>query len=51
VEEELWINDVARIPINKPTTGLEVFDKRVSAKPFPNNLNEEPIKSILNRNK
>jgi hypothetical protein len=49
VDEELCINEVARIPINKPTKGLDVVEMSASARPLPNNLSAPPIKFMLNR--
>jgi hypothetical protein len=51
VEDELCITEVTKIPINKPTMGLDVELISVSANPFPNNLSDDPIRSILNRNR
>jgi hypothetical protein len=51
VVEELWISEVASIPMNKPTSGLEVLVIRVSARSLPNIFIEVPIRSMLNRNK
>ena len=49
VEEEDWMIEVERIPINSPTSGLVVVAIRVSAKPSPNILSEAPMSSRLNR--
>jgi len=49
VEEEDWMIEVARIPMNRPTKGLVVVAIRVSANPFPNILREVPISSRLKR--
>jgi hypothetical protein len=49
VVDELWITEVANIPINKPTTGFDVPAMSVSAKPFPNNFIEVLIRSMLKR--
>ncbi len=43
VDEEDWIKEVARIPINKPATGLEVVAIRASANPLPNIFKASPI--------
>ena len=51
VEDELCIREVAKIPMNKPTIGLDVELISVSANPFPNNFKDDPIRSILNRNR
>jgi hypothetical protein len=51
VDEDDWIMEVERIPMNNPTMGLVVVSINVSAKPFPNILREVPINSKLNRNK
>jgi hypothetical protein len=51
VEEEDWIIEVARTPINKPTRGLLVVFINDSAIPFPNIFREVPINSRLKRNK
>ena len=51
VEEEDWIIEVARIPMNRPTIGFVVVAIRVSANPSPNNLREAPISSKLKRNR
>jgi hypothetical protein len=47
VEEEDWIKEVARIPINKPTSGLVVVSIRSVASPFPNIFRDVPINSRL----
>jgi hypothetical protein len=51
VVEELWTRLVAKIPINKPTKGLEVVLMRLSAKPSPKHLKATPIRPMLTRNK
>ena len=42
VVEEDWIMAVARIPIIRPTRGLDVAPKMATAKSLPNNLKAEP---------
>jgi len=49
VDEEDWMMDVAKIPMNRPTKGLVVVAIRVSASPLPNILSEAPISSRLKR--
>jgi hypothetical protein len=49
VEDELWIREVAKMPINKPTNGLEVVAIRVSAKPLPKSFRDDPIKLMLSK--
>jgi len=51
VDEDDWMMEVERIPMNKPTKGLVVVAIRVSAKPLPNILREVPISSRLKRNR
>ena len=51
VEEELCIIEVAKIPIKRPTKGLEVVLIKDSANPLPNIFRDAPIKSMLNKNK
>jgi hypothetical protein len=51
VDEEDWMMEVARIPMNRPTKGLVVVAISVSAKPLPNILSEVPISSRLKRNR
>ena len=49
VEEEDWMMDVDRIPMNKPTSGFVVVWIRFSASPFPNIFKEAPISSRLKK--
>ena len=51
VVDELWTKLVAKIPINKPTKGLEVVRSKFSAKPLPKPLKAAPIRPILTKNK
>jgi hypothetical protein len=51
VDEELWIREVARTPINRPTSGTDVLAINVSANPLPNIFKEAPIRLILNKNR
>jgi hypothetical protein len=51
VDEEDWMREVARIPMNRPTRGFVVVAISVSAKPLPNILRDAPISSRLKRNK
>ncbi len=51
VEEEDWIREVARIPINKPTSGLVVVCIRLVASPLPNIFRDVPIISRLKTNR
>jgi hypothetical protein len=51
VDEEDWMMEVERIPMNKPTNGLVVVAISVSAKPLPNILREVPMSSRLKRNR
>jgi hypothetical protein len=46
VVDELWIILVARMPMRSPTRGLDVVLMRVSAKPFPIILKEDPMSWI-----
>ena len=50
VEEDDCIRDVARVPMNNPTSGLVVVWISVVDIPFPNILRELPINSRLNMN-
>jgi len=49
VEDEDWMRDVARIPMNKPTSGFVVVWIRFSAIPFPNIFTDVPINSRLKK--
>jgi hypothetical protein len=51
VVEELWMTDVVKMPMNRPTKGLEVPLMRLSEKPLPNIFIDVPIMSILKRNR
>jgi len=51
VVPELWIRLVARIPMNRPTKGLEVVVIRRWAKPSPKPLKAWLIKLMLTKNK
>ena len=45
------MTEVARIPMKRPTSGLDVVVIRVSANPLPNILREVPMSSRLKRNR
>jgi hypothetical protein len=47
VDEEDWMMEVERIPMNRPVKGLVVVAISVSANPAPNILREAPMSSRL----
>ena len=50
VVDELWTRLVARMPMKRPTKGLEVVVRSCSANPRPKNLKESPISVMLTKN-